>query len=411
MFQFAHVEGYARSSAKKVKVNTKTGEKSSKPKRSIAEIIAEALRDAGHCDHVENPQPPTFHFGDEPTMRGMLDRIERNCEEWKKQGNKTVRKDAQVLLTEVVSYERGVGTPEDYADWERRNIAEAKRKWGDRLVAVLGHPDDEEHPHLHIYVLPHFGENPDVKTIHPGHSVVKNTEAMFEEKGLIFAPKYAAGVYAQAMRNYQTEYHERVGIFCGMTRNGAGGRRLTRAGKLKEKDQARTIKEGLEMVASRQLELDDLKANMDSEIEKRAALRANELARAALVEVTKKAEPDIPAAPGKWEAWAFKDYADKLLRIIKVQASKIAAIPAMQETIKLIRSEGQRMKQENEDLVNRISQLQEHAKAWAIVQQIAPDVAREVVQRMKPKTPGLAVPVVGQPSVAHQIPDTVLSLV
>ena len=200
MYQFAHIEGFARSSAKKVKVDSVSGKSTSKPKRNISEIIGEVMRDPGQCDHVENPELPTFHFGDEATLRAMPDRIERNCAEWKRQGNNTVRKDAQVLFTEIVSYERGVGTPEDYANWERRNIAEAKRKWGDRLVAVLGHPNDEDHPHLHIYVLPLFGENPDIKTLHPGHAAVKKATADAAAKGENLLPKLAGRVYTDAMR-------------------------------------------------------------------------------------------------------------------------------------------------------------------------------------------------------------------
>lgn len=409
MYQFAHVEGYARSSAKKVKVDPQTGKPTSKPKCNVAEIIGEVLRDQGHCDHVENPQKPTFHFGDEATMRAIPERIERNCLEWKRQGNKAPRKDTQVLFTEVVSYERGVGTPEDYADWERRNIEEAKRKFGDRLVAILGHPEDEDHPHLHIYVLPHFGENPDVKTLHPGHVAVKKAEADAEARGEKLSPKLAGKIYSDRMREYQTDYYERVAIFCGMTRNGPGGRRLTNAAKKKEKDQARAIKDALELVERRQRELDDLKGNLDSEIEKRAALRAKELARVALVKQVNEQQPDLPAAPTQWEPWKFKDYTDKLLRIIKLQASKIAALPAMQETIALIRSEGQRVKTENEDLLKQVAQLQEQAKAWAIVQQIAPDVAKEVVRRLKPKTPAGQTPEMGQASVAnvpsHDVPS------
>lgn len=401
MFQFMHIEGYARSSAKKVKIDKKSGKPTSVPKRSVAEIIAEVLRDEGHCDHVDNPRPPTFHYGNEVVMRGIPDRIELNCAEWKRQGNKTLRKDAQVLHTVIVSYERGVGTDADYADWERRNIAEAKRKFGDRLVAILGHPDDEEHPHLHIYVLPLFGEDPNVKTLHAGHAAVADANAQAAAVGKTIDPKMQGRIYKAAMTELQDEYYERVGLFCGMTRLGAGGgRRLTNEGKKKEKTQARSIKDALALVDARQVELDEMKAKMDILVSEKAA----DLKRSDAILLMAKNTPAMPEEPRAWEPMKMKGFIDSLKKIIKLQVAQLAHIPMMKETIALMRAEGEKLKHEKNDLVDRVKALAEHAQAWAVVQQIYPDVAKEVVRRMnKAADQGSAVAAPGatsQPGVA-----------
>lgn len=389
MFQFMHVEGYARSSAKKVKIDRKTGKATSVPKRSVAEIIAEVLRDAGHCPHVENPLPPTFHYGDEAAMRGIPDRIEANCAEWKRQGNKTVRKDTQVLHTVIVSYERGVGTDDDYREWERRNIQEAKRKFGDRLVAVLGHPDDEEHPHLHIYVLPLFGENPNVKTLHAGHAAVAHANAQIAEVGIKLDPKTQGHVYKAAMRSLQDEYYENVGMYCGMTRVGAGGRRLARADKKKENDQARAVSDALAALAAGRLELENGRAelaqrqnNLDSLIEERAALRAVELKRADSIKLIAKETPALLDEPALWQVQKMGDFIKSLRNVIAVQAAKLAMLPMMKETMALMRSEGAKVIKEKDDLMDRVKVLAEHAQAWKVVQQIYPDVATEVERRI-----------------------------
>lgn len=382
MFQFMHTEGYARQSAKKVKVDKKTGKATSMPKRSVAEIIAEVLRDPGACDHVDDPQSPTFHYGDADTMRSIPARIEANCAEWKRQGHKTVRKDAQVLHTVIASYERGIGTEADYLDWERRNIAEAKRKWGDRLVAVLGHPDDEDHPHLHIYVLPKFGEDPNVKTLHAGHAAVADAVRQAAAVGKDVEPKMQGRIYKAAMRELQDEYYEHVGMYCGMTRIGPGRRRLSREGHKQTNDQARLLKGALEHVAAQQAELDALKRKMDSVIEDRAALRAAVLKREDAVKLMAKETPTLPDEPGPLQFHKMGDYVKALRAVITVQVAKLAMLPAMKEAMNLMRSEGVRMKKEKDDLVDRVATLAEHAQAWAVVQQVYPDVAKEVVRRM-----------------------------
>ena len=46
--------------------------KTAKTVWNSSDVIAEALRDEGACGHVTAPQPPTFHYGDEARMRGLV---------------------------------------------------------------------------------------------------------------------------------------------------------------------------------------------------------------------------------------------------------------------------------------------------------------------------------------------------
>lgn len=404
MFQFTHAEGYARSSSKKVITNKKTGKTIRSPKRNIDEIIAEVMRDPDACPHVENPEPPTFLFGDEPTLRAMPNRIAKNIEAWEKT-HKTVRKDAQVLFTEIVSYQRGVGTEEDYLDWERRNVEHLKKKHGDRLVAVVMH-DDEAHRHLHAYVVPLEGEDPNIKTaLHPGHAAVARAAAAYGKAD----PKQQASIFKAAMREYQNQYYEAVGMFCGMTRLGPGKRRLDRSGHFQEKTQSEAIKYGLAMVERRQQELDAEKANLDSLIASQAQEQAKVLKRQDAVKLMHAATPEMPAEPSLWESKG--SYIESLKKIIKLQVAKLALLPEMKNTMAIIRAEGAKIMKERDSLVDQVKILAEHAHAWAVVQQVFPDVAREVVRRMnKPATPVAVAPVIGEKhTVAFPTLDPVLS--
>ena len=74
--QFLRIQSYARVASKKAQqVENARAAKKGKPPKTIwnsSEVIAEALRDEGACGHVKAPEPPTFHYGDEKRMRGLV---------------------------------------------------------------------------------------------------------------------------------------------------------------------------------------------------------------------------------------------------------------------------------------------------------------------------------------------------
>ena len=173
-YQFGHIEGYARSSKKSY---------------SIHDVCKEAERVPGYCDHVKNPMPPTIIHGCTPSEAVEM------AETWAEQ---------------AVGWLRG--------------------KYGDRLVSVIEH-QDEEHPHLHFYCVPLPGEDFDL--LHEGRAasakVKRDTAAA---KGQHHASQMRLA-YNTAMKGWQDELHAGVGIYLGLARMGPKRMRLKDRGQWK----------------------------------------------------------------------------------------------------------------------------------------------------------------------------------
>lgn len=205
-YQFIHVESYSRSSPKKGKNGG----------HSVASVVNEAIREPNSIPHVDNPKPPTYIYGK------PLESLEATCEEWAAsmtdaKGRK-LRKDALCLAAGVVSMPEDT-TPEAWATFRADAVGHLQKKYGDRLQTVIEHTD-ESHPHLHFYVVPRLGER--FEMIHQGKLAAADVK---REGGLKGAQNQA---YKSAMRAYQDEFFEGVGIKNGLTRIGPGRRRLTR---------------------------------------------------------------------------------------------------------------------------------------------------------------------------------------
>lgn len=202
MFQFIRAEVYARRAS--------TNEKS-KNSHSIDDIIGEALRDEGHCPHVEQPEAPRYLLGSEAEVRAILVRVRENATRYRDKMDRKMREDAAVLLAGVASFPRdaAVKDPDLYKKWETMTVDYLKNKYGDNLRAVVQH-NDEEHPHIHFYVYSDTEVN--AKMLHDGY---KNGSS---------PAKYKAGTKA-----FQDEYFEQVASHCGLARTGPKRRRLSRA--------------------------------------------------------------------------------------------------------------------------------------------------------------------------------------
>src|SRR5690606_38193187 len=93
--------------------------------------------------------------------------VEKSANEWAEnskdsRGHK-LRKDALCLLAGAISLPREQG--EDWEKFRDESVEWLKRKYGERLKAVVEHTD-ETHPHIHFYAVPNAGEKFDV--IHDG---------------------------------------------------------------------------------------------------------------------------------------------------------------------------------------------------------------------------------------------------
>lgn len=254
MYQFIHIETYAREASTKTPTPSKTSKakaakakastpqerlaalgganapkgmdaftqadgKGKKAKASMREVLAEALRDDDHCNHVEVPEPPTFLVGDEATLRDLPAEIERNLADHKKRtGGPAVRKDAHVLLAGVASYPRALADadPKGHARWEKATVKWLQKRYGDDLRAVLRH-GDEAHPHIHFFVCSR--ERVNAKELHDGY--VAKAKASTAKEGVM--------AFNDAMRDYQSAFYAEVAHGVGLLRDGPKRKRMDRA--------------------------------------------------------------------------------------------------------------------------------------------------------------------------------------
>lgn len=254
--QFVHVQTWSR--------------KPNPAGQSIAQIIAEATRNPEYSGHVEDPVAPRVLLGDPSTFQAEHDAhvAARATVARLKDGServRSIRKDRHTLATVVMSYpvpRAAITTAEDraaLARWERRNLAWLHDRYGDQLRVVLAH-DDEEHPHLHAWLLP---DDPgaDATTLHPGKVAKRRVEE--EEKAAGSPPREAVKAANRALREamtlFQDEYYHAVGAPEGLTRTGPRRRRLTRQQWKAEKAAAAATAASLERAS----QADELVAEID----------------------------------------------------------------------------------------------------------------------------------------------------
>lgn len=283
--------------------------KAGKTRTNVAGVIGEALRDAGQCLHVEHPQAPTFLLGDEAVLRALPDEIERNIEaHQKKYGGRKLRADAHVLLAGVASFPKALAQaePGTYERWQTLTMDFLKRKYGTRLRAVLRH-DDEEHPHLHFYVVD--AERPNAKELHAGYVAAASYPALSKESVVAFK---------EAMRDFQSAYYAEVGHSVGLLRDGPKRKRMPRSEYLAHQREARervaldglvatAHSELLDIAASEAKRLSDLRREVESE----KGLLAVELTELEQLRAMVEQERDGLAARGSaldagWERYRQK---------------------------------------------------------------------------------------------------------
>lgn len=248
---------------------------SSKPNaagQSIQQIIGEATREPEFSTHVDEPEPPRIIFGNPRTFAAdhaahvaarstrvqMADGTERV---------RAIRSDRHTMASIVMSYpvpHSAIKTDEDRAAlkrWEDRNMKWLRETYGDQLRVVMAH-DDEEHPHIHAWLLP---DDPgaDATTLHPGKMAKKRVEAEAKADGLEprEAVKLGNRALKEAMTIWQDQYHEAVGVPEGLTRTGPKRTRLSREQWKAEKAAAVANAAALERAEAARAEADQIEAH------------------------------------------------------------------------------------------------------------------------------------------------------
>lgn len=201
-YQFHHKNTYGRKAGK--------GAKSSFNAQDIAN---EAERKPSACRHVKEPQPPKLLFGVMPS-----DAVKKSYA-WAAQAKdkigRKLREDGLCIVAGVVSVPAGFDRWDEY---KKAVIADLLAQHGDRLLSVVEHTD-EAYPHMHYYTVPRVGET--MEAIHEGLAA----------RNELRVAKKATGeqniAYTEAMKNFQTDFHERVSSKFGLLRDGPKRERLS----------------------------------------------------------------------------------------------------------------------------------------------------------------------------------------
>lgn len=214
-YQFIRVESYARLGSRQERSAGKKKPARIEAKWSASDIAAEADRQPGACNHVEAPQPPTYHLG------GPVSSVVAEAEAWattqRDPRGRKLRSDSPVMLAGVVSLP--ADRLDDWPSFRDDTIAWLRTKYGDRLRCVVEH-QDEAHPHLHFYAVPLPGESFD--RLHEGRQAAAQAKATGAFKG----DQNAA--YRQAMQLFQDGFAQAVAEPHGLARIGPGRSRMSR---------------------------------------------------------------------------------------------------------------------------------------------------------------------------------------
>lgn len=211
--------------------------------QSVAQVLGEAARQPEFSAHVKSPQPPLVVFGLSP------DQVAEKHAEMVAGGavtvrladgtvkQRAVRSDRHTLMTAIASHPhltaqvmQDASANADYQTWVRLNVAFFDTLYGERLVSVVQHLD-EEHPHLHAFVLPLGDRNCLARDLNPAWTAKVEAEAAAKAQGLDAkaAVKLGNAAYKDRARALQDQYYHEVSVSAGLTRDGPRRQRQSRA--------------------------------------------------------------------------------------------------------------------------------------------------------------------------------------
>lgn len=222
-FQFAHIDWFSSAGAPKSRAAATSNHGTHRGRGwNNAEILAEAIREPGHCDHVPHPAPPTICQGSIDQVTEAISKFidSQQVEVRLKGGAKAVRKaraDSPSMAAGVISFPR-----DRIAEWPAfrdHAIGQLEERYGDRLRCVLEHLD-ERHPHIHFYLVPRPGESFGV--VHDGYEASRDARKKPGNK--------IRSAFNGAMSAWQDWVQSAICDPFALARIGPGRRRLTRRG-------------------------------------------------------------------------------------------------------------------------------------------------------------------------------------
>ncbi|MFA0171090.1 plasmid recombination protein [Vibrio splendidus] len=217
MYQFFHFETYARIE--------------SKNKKSFGSISKEFMREPGNCPHVKKPEDPRVLYGVDAFSANEIS--SKRADNGKDKCGRKIRKDAQTVLSGVMSFPRNLKDEDEclYEKWLNENINFLVCKYGNNLLSVIEH-NDEEHPHIHFIVsVPASSLAGECHIMHV-HDPIKRRDTT---KG---GRKAKFNAYKEACRKLQDEYYNAVSVRFGLLRIGPKKKRLSRSEYMAAKNEA-----------------------------------------------------------------------------------------------------------------------------------------------------------------------------
>jgi hypothetical protein len=227
--QFFHLQSFSR--------------KANPAGQSVEQVLAEAARVPRFSSHVSAPRLPRVVTGLHPAQ--IKERHDAMVEAGRisvtladgSTKERGIRKDRHTLLTCVASHpflssqvEADAEARRKYETWVEYNIAHFHQMFGDKLMGVVEHLD-EEHPHLHAFVLPTDDPTCSARDLNPAWAAKTAAEAEARGAGqdAKAAVKLGNAASKARARELQDEYHREVGVAAALTRLGPKRERLSRA--------------------------------------------------------------------------------------------------------------------------------------------------------------------------------------
>jgi hypothetical protein len=278
MHQFITIEGRSCNGAHK--------KNSSDRRASIGDIVAEMTRESHACPHVESPRPPVILHGFGPNaIPGMARDL---LAEARNSAGHKLRRDAPIAVIGVATWPVPRAVCEDdpaerdkYVAWRADTVGYLKKRWGDALISVVEHVD-ENHPHVHFCVLPPLPADRrlTIAAVHPGH------RAALEASKAGLTRRQQQQAYKSAMVAFQDHYHQEVGARHGLSRMGPGRQRVPRPAWKAQMRQVNAL-------AARYAEVEAIRMAGEQDLAQRAAILEKETARRiAATEAAAKAKAD-----------------------------------------------------------------------------------------------------------------------
>lgn len=232
-YQFLHLESYGFVKSKSPsRASYKKQRHAEERKWTVQEVIDEAMRVEGACNHVKEPVQPEELVSVIP-LKNLVTELEQRRDASTDPIGRKIRKDALCLLAGISSFPVRCAELETEEQWEevgnffRETITFLEKKFGKALVNVSIHLD-EDFPHCHFYCIPEAGKGTfNMMFLHPGITARENA-APAKKGGSKEDRQRRDKAYLKAMQKFQEEYYYDVGIFFGMGRFGPKRERLSR---------------------------------------------------------------------------------------------------------------------------------------------------------------------------------------